>query len=74
MTRAQASIMLKLVEVAVVRLSDDLTEDRARAAGMTPRDRRSCREEFIAQWDEAYGKGLAVARNPPVWRLSFALA
>lgn len=73
MTRAQASIMLKLVEVAVVRLSDDLTEDRARAAGMTPRDSRSCREEFIAQWDEAYGKGFAVAKNPPAWRLSFVL-
>lgn len=73
MTRAQASIVLKLVEVTVVRLSDDLTEDRARAAGMTPRDRRSCREEFIAQWNEAYGKGLIVAKNPPVWRLSFAI-
>jgi hypothetical protein len=73
MTRDQAVVVMALTGVAVVRLSDDLTEARALAAGMNPRDSRSCRDEFIAQWDEAYGKGLTVASNPPVWRLSFKL-
>jgi hypothetical protein len=72
MTRDQAAIVLKLTEITVVRLSDDLTEEKARAAGMDPRDKRSYRAEFAAQWDEAY-KGLAVATNPVVWRLSFAV-
>lgn len=72
MTRDLASIVLKLTEVTVVRLSDDLTEERAKTAGMDPRDKRSHRAEFIAQWDEAY-KGLTVATNPAVWRLSFVI-
>jgi hypothetical protein len=73
MTRQQAGVLLELVDARVVRLAEDLTEASAIAAGMDPRDGRSPVEEFIAQWDAAYGEGLAVAKNPPVWRLSFVV-
>lgn len=73
MTRDQASILLAISEVVVVRLDDDLTDATALAAGMDPRDARSPRDEFVAQWDEAYPGGLAVASNPPVWRIAFSV-
>ena len=73
MTRAQASVILLIDSVSIVRLADDLTEDRALAAGMDPRGDRTHRAEFIAQWDEAYRGPQTFANNQPVWRLTFSI-